>query len=578
MLMKLINFLSSIADKPENTKEEKQEHIFLIYLGIAMSGGGLTWGTILVLYGIDLQSLIPYSYTLITLFNFLYLYKSKNFEIAKNVQVSISLLTPVLLQLSLGGFIASGSVILWSIPIILINFTFQENQKSLLWFYSYLFIVLLTGALDSTAAKYAIEVPRDVSILFFTLNLTLVSIVIFILFYYFIIVKENLKSSLEELNSTLEDEVARQVEEVTKSTILFKTIFNTVEDSIAIVDLNSNILVVNDTFEKFTNRSKDFIYTQSLVDLADQEMENKIKKVFDVVIKKGSYRLKDQRYVRADEKVFYFNLTLDLMPDKNTILFTAKDITQEKEYELERVEQENILLQHSRMAQMGEMISMIAHQWRQPLSAIASTASNLKLMLMLESLDFSSEEAIEESREYLTKRLDNVDEYVSSLTTTIDDFRNFYKPNKKPITTSLKTIVEKSLNIIEAALEVDKIKVVKEYDNVENMEIFDSEMMQVVLNILKNSQDNFNEKKIENPYIKIVIEGKTISFYDNGGGIPEDIIPSVFDPYFSTKSEKNGTGLGLHMSKIIVEEHHKGNLSVKNTPDGVHFSIKLWEK
>ena len=578
MLMKLINFLSSIADKPENTKEEKQEHIFLIYLGIAMSGGGLTWGTILVLYGIDLQSLIPYSYTLITLFNFLYLYKSKNFEIAKNVQVSISLLTPVLLQLSLGGFIASGSVILWSIPIILINFTFQENQKSLLWFYSYLFIVLLTGALDSTAAKYAIEVPRDVSILFFTLNLTLVSIVIFILFYYFIIVKENLKSSLEELNSTLEDEVARQVGEVTKSTILFKTIFNTVEDSIAIVDLNSNILVVNDTFEKFTNRSKDFIYTQSLLDLADQEMENKIKKVFDVVIKKGSYRLKDQRYVRADEKVFYFNLTLDLMPDKNTILFTAKDITQEKEYELERVEQENILLQHSRMAQMGEMISMIAHQWRQPLSAIASTASNLKLMLMLESLDFSSEEAIEESREYLTKRLDNVDEYVSSLTTTIDDFRNFYKPNKKPITTSLKSIVEKSLNIIEAALEVDKIKVVKEYDNVENMEIFDSEMMQVVLNILKNSQDNFNEKKIENPYIKIVIEGKTISFYDNGGGIPEDIIPSVFDPYFSTKSEKNGTGLGLHMSKIIVEEHHKGNLSVKNTPDGVHFSIKLWEK
>lgn len=578
MLMKLINFLSSIADKPENTKEEKQEHIFLIYLGIAMSGGGLTWGTILVLYGIDLQSLIPYSYTLITLFNFLYLYKSKNFEIAKNVQVSISLLTPVLLQLSLGGFIASGSVILWSIPIILINFTFQENQKSLLWFYSYLFIVLLTGALDSTAAKYAIEVPRDVSILFFTLNLTLVSSVIFILFYYFIIVKENLKSSLEELNSTLEDEVARQVGEVTKSTILFKTIFNTVEDSIAIVDLNSNILVVNDTFEKFTNRSKDFIYTQSLLDLADQEMENKIKKVFDVVIKKGSYRLKDQRYVRADEKVFYFNLTLDLMPDKNTILFTAKDITQEKEYELERVEQENILLQHSRMAQMGEMISMIAHQWRQPLSAIASTASNLKLMLMLESLDFSSKEAIEESREYLTKRLDNVDEYVSSLTTTIDDFRNFYKPNKKPITTSLKSIVEKSLNIIEAALEVDKIKVVKEYDNVENMEIFDSEMMQVVLNILKNSQDNFNEKKIENPYIKIVIEGKTISFYDNGGGIPEDIIPSVFDPYFSTKSEKNGTGLGLHMSKIIVEEHHKGNLSVKNTPDGVHFSIKLWEK
>jgi len=577
MFLKYINFLVTIADKNDNTNEERQEHIFLIYLGLSMAIGGLIWGTITVLYGIYLQSLIPYSYTLITLFNFCYLYKSKNFEIAKNIQVTISILTPVLFQLALGGFITSGAVILWAIPIILINFTFQDNKKSLLWFYSYLLIIALAGVLDSTVSKYALEVPKDVSVLFFTLNLTLVSIVIFILFYYFIIVKENLKSSLEELNRTLEDEVAKQVQEVTKSTILFETIFNTVDDSIAILDLESHILVVNDRFERATDKTKELLYSKSLQDLIKTEMLGKMKRVFNIVIKRGSYKAKDQKYIRDDKNIFYFNITFDLMPDKKTILFTAKDVTQEKEYEMQRKEQENTLLQHSRMAQMGEMISMIAHQWRQPLSAIASTTSNLKLRLMLESLDFSSPEAIEESSEYLTKRLDNVDVYVKSLTTTIDDFRNFYKPNKKPIVTSLKKIVEKSLNIIEVALEVDKIKVIKEYKNSENIEMFDSEMMQVVLNILKNSQDNFNEKKIDDPYIKIIVDGDTISILDNGGGIPEKIIESVFDPYFSTKSEKNGTGLGLHMSKIIVDEHHRGHLRVENTEVGVHFSIKLWE-
>ena len=95
------------------------------------------------------------------------------------------------------------------------------------------------------------------------------------------------------------------------------------------------------------------------------------------------------------------------------------------------------------------------------------------------------------------------------------------------------------------------------------------------LNILKNSLDNFIEKQITEPEITITIKEKSISFCDNGGGIPDEVMPKIFDPYFSTKDEKNGTGLGLYMSKIIVEEHHHGKISAKNNDDGVCFTIEF---
>ena len=101
--------------------------------------------------------------------------------------------------------------------------------------------------------------------------------------------------------------------------------------------------------------------------------------------------------------------------------------------------------------------------------------------------------------------------------------------------------------------------------------------MQVILNIIKNSQDNFRERRIKNPKITIKVENNQVLFCDNGGGISENIIEKIFDPYFSTKNEKNGTGLGLYMSKIIVEDHHKGKLEVKNREEGVCFTIILQE-
>ena len=241
-------------------------------------------------------------------------------------------------------------------------------------------------------------------------------------------------------------------------------------------------------------------------------------------------------------------------------------------------QKEKQMLHQSRLAQMGEMISMIAHQWRQPLGAISTTAVNLKLKLELEAFDLETKEGVQEANTYFLKRLSNIEDYVGSLTTTIDDFRNFYKPNKESIHVTFESVATKALDIIGASLANDNVELIYEYHSQEMIEMYNSEMMQVILNILKNAQDNFKEKTIKYPHITIRTSEKSISISDNGGGISKNLIEKIFDPYFSTKDEKNGTGLGLYMSKIIVEDHHKGSLHVSNSDDGACFNIELGKR
>ncbi len=239
------------------------------------------------------------------------------------------------------------------------------------------------------------------------------------------------------------------------------------------------------------------------------------------------------------------------------------------------------LVQQSRMAQMGEMISMIAHQWRQPLGAIAASSIDLKMKMAFASFDLDKKEGQEACSTYFDEQLTHIETYVQSLTTTIDDFRNFYKPNKEKKRITINEPIQKSLHIIEAAAKANGIKVISNFESQKELALFDSELMQVFLNILKNAQDNFLEKNIQDATIMIKTEdtqeGIVVEICDNGGGIPEAILEKIFDPYFSTKDEKNGTGLGLYMSKTIIEEHHKGKLSIENRNDGACFILSIYE-
>jgi signal transduction histidine kinase len=245
-------------------------------------------------------------------------------------------------------------------------------------------------------------------------------------------------------------------------------------------------------------------------------------------------------------------------------------------------EKDKHILQQSRLAQMGEMISMIAHQWRQPLGSISAVAASIRLKVSLNRLDTSSEEAKEQSKAFLLDSMGKIESYVQFLTHTIDDFRNFFKPDKQKERASLAQLVNRTLDIIGKALEINTIAIKVDVQSTHEILTYASEVTQVILNVLKNAEDVIKERHIKYPHIFIHIEEQeewhVLSIEDNAGGIPPHILPYIFEPYFSTKSEKNGSGLGLYMSKTIIEEHCGGMIYAENTPIGARFIIKLKEE
>jgi len=240
-------------------------------------------------------------------------------------------------------------------------------------------------------------------------------------------------------------------------------------------------------------------------------------------------------------------------------------------------EKDKHILQQSRLAQMGEMISMIAHQWRQPLGSISTVAASVKVKLALKKFNLETEEGRRGLEEYLLESVGKIENYVKFLTATIDDFRNFFKPDKRRDQTTLHDLVERTLGIIGKALEVNGITLHKEERSSRLLPLHTNEVMQVILNLLKNAEDAMKER---NPAQKIIWlrtydtpDSTVLEIEDSAGGIEPVLIEKIFEPYFSTKEEKNGTGLGLYMSKTIIEDHAKGRLLVANTANGACFTI-----
>ncbi|PHR58468.1 MAG: hypothetical protein COA44_03215 [Arcobacter sp.] len=196
-ISKLILFLSRLADRADTSQEERLQHSFLIYMGLLMSVGGILWGTICFLSGLQTQASIPFVYAIITFINFTYLYYSKNFKLVQFIQVLISLLLPFFFQFAIGGFVASGGVIWWSILSILAGFAFQHRQTTLKWFLIYLSLVIISAVFDGANIFKVVEVPKSISILFFAMNITWISIIIYTLFYYFVDSELKFRHSLE---------------------------------------------------------------------------------------------------------------------------------------------------------------------------------------------------------------------------------------------------------------------------------------------------------------------------------------------------------------------------------------------
>ena len=218
--------------------------------------------------------------------------------------------------------------------------------------------------------------------------------------------------------------------------------------------------------------------------------------------------------------------------------------------------QQHILSQQSKMAAMGEMLGNIAHQWRQPLSVITTVATGMKLQKEFGTLNDESFEA----------SIDNITNSAIYLSNTIEDFRNFFKTDKNEINFSVKEAFEKVFKLTEAQFKNYKIIFVLD---MEDFEIygFENEFLQALINILNNSKDALENK--EDPKLIFITTHKeeniaTIKITDNAGGIDEKIIDKVCEPYFTTKHQSKGTGIGLYMTEEIIVKHMQGNLLIRN--------------
>ena len=252
----------------------------------------------------------------------------------------------------------------------------------------------------------------------------------------------------------------------------------------------------------------------------------------------------------------------------NIISYDAitEDITSQKELK----NQQNLLVEQSKSAALGEMISMIAHQWRQPLQAISILIQKLPLLKMIKGE--ISDEMLDDVVFEVTKQL----EYMSK---TIDDFRDYFKPNKRKEEVHIKNVIDKSIDFLSYLFKLNSISVKYKNDSNSEIQIYLNEIVQVFINLAKNSCDAMIERDTQDRQINIFTYEKDdklfVEFEDNAGGIKEKVLEKIFDPYFSTKTNKNGTGLGLYMSKTIIEQHSLGKIDVYNTNSGTKFVIQL---
>jgi len=297
------------------------------------------------------------------------------------------------------------------------------------------------------------------------------------------------------------------------------------------------------------------------------ERKNKTDKRFAFVIKAS---------IISIVIVFVFSITLMILIIENfkKIHIDLEKTVKEKTKELEKInrnlekrikkaveenrKKDKIMFQQSKLAAMGEMLQNIAHQWRQPLGSISLILQSIKLKNEMNKL----------TPEYIDRKTEEALELADNMSKTIDDFKNFFRPDKTKKTLSIKECIFHSKKLVSHMLE--KYKIVLEVHIKDDIKIvgYKNELSHVCLNILNNAIDSLKESSVEPKKILVIIKKEKnsiiISVIDNGGGIKEEHLEKIFEPYFTTKLKDKGSGIGLYMAKQIIEEHMHGKIKAMN--------------
>nr|WP_246347262.1 ATP-binding protein [Desulfurispira natronophila] len=389
-----------------------------------------------------------------------------------------------------------------------------------------------------------------------------------------------------EKSVELEREVIHQAQ-------LLDIVTNSVEDLICYKDLQLRYIGCNLAFSHFVGREQDEIIGKTDEDIFPESYARFFRQFEENVFQQNQSSVSLAWSWKQDkpETMRRFISNTSLLRGSTGSIFglvtVSRDWTRQWQAEQklanlnrhleDRVQEEvaknqkqnAMILQQSRHAIMGEMLSMIAHQWRQPLSAISmaiGTVDTYRQMGILGDEDISvAVKDIEQQTDYLSR--------------VIEDFRNFFRPASTRETTSLAALVQRCLTLMAHLFERNNIILENHTALQDTVQVHTNEIIQVIMNILKNAFDVLQERNTAKG--KVVLQDRAEGEYlylqikDNAGGIAPEHQGHIFDPYFSTKDSKNGTGLGLYMSKVIMEEHNHGTIRFWNGEEGAVFELQF---
>lgn len=375
-----------------------------------------------------------------------------------------------------------------------------------------------------------------------------------------VMVAGNFKGSLAFIKNITE----RRVSEI-RSQKLFIAIEQSFAE-VAITDTEGSIEYVNPRFTEVTGYDPEEVIGKNCRILKSGLTPPETYDTLWKTITSGQKWQGELTNKKKDGSLYVEKLLISPIKDHNECIsgFVAvkEDITEKKM-------KENQLVLYERQAKMGEMLSVIAHQWRQPIAAISATVNRMELEAVLGTLE----------KDILRESFSKIRFQLQHLSQTIDDFKSFLKPDIFKVSTDIAHIIEKSLRIIEIHFETSGIRIEHKRKPDIQVNTYADQLVQVFLCVFENAKDAFEDRKTNFPCITIdVYRDNTyvvIMIDDNAGGIAPEQLDKIFLPYFTTKTALKGTGLGLYMAKMIVEEHCGGIISAHNKGNGTSFTIEI---
>ncbi|MGM0623547.1 MAG: PAS domain S-box protein [Campylobacterota bacterium] len=446
---------------------------------------------------------------------------------------------------------------------MVIDISAQRLQQSDKWYYQ----SLLEEQVSEQTRKLQ-EAHTAKMKMFFIASFVLMASIAMLL--YFLFKQKRLTKQLQEKRIQLQQSHNR-----------YFSLLNSMDDIVFIKDASLKYVLFNTALEKFFDLPKEQIYNKTDFDLMDKKIaaqcyssdidviKNNTLTITQEMIDNRVYETKKFPVSLGDNTVGLGSIISDITRQYNyekKIKQLNTTLRQEIEKKVKQISQKDKLLQEqAKLAAMGEMIGAIAHQWRQPLNALSINIQNLD--------DDYADGLIDER--FLQKFIEKQTQTINFMSKTIDDFRNFFKVQKHKEVFDVMRIIQEVQKLLHAQLLNSNITLRIDGEGFE-YESYKGEFQQVILNIINNSKDAIMDKNTEG-LITIVLEpkSKTITVTDNGGGVDEKIIDRIFEPYFSTKQQGKGTGIGLHMSRTIITEHMNGTIVAHNVTDGLEITIGL---